>query len=381
MSLAVLRYLDESENEKAIEYETLMHDLTRSRLQQENPNDYCERDREFLRRLQILARADEGIISRVKYVREKLARSLPVLPHEWQEFILVLNCKGFYSSGVDISHVTFIGDVDLREAVIGGDFNTSYSTVTGNCNEQKIIVLGRTIEDGRKVKGEHLFGGQKLFEDDLEIKSIEPLSLPLHITYEESTEPPKEKISVDVDLSGIGPSNPPGKNTADPKFPTDPPITLRSQTPEQLEAWRKKQSGPLSKKRFYRKRGIDIKTVRIPKSPRVPSIPKGEILTEEDILSVRPPARKKVKRQESPAPSLGKGKLLPQKKKKLNPPPKPCRHSLRPRPAKPATGPQKPQIQQPATHNRKPRTVRSISMGQRVPVSLRTIDRSWDNEE
>ena len=317
MSLAVLRFLDESENEKVIEYETLMHNLTNAGLQQENPNDYCERDGKFLQKLQMLAQVDEGVISRVKYIREKLAKSLPVLPHEWQEMILVLNCKGFYSCGVNIGYVTFIGDVDLEGAVIGGDFNAAHSTITGNCNERGMLVLGGVIEDGREVKGEHLIGGQRHIEEDLAIRSIKPQSPPLQITYEDKPVIEEEE-SIEVDLSSMKPSAPPAQSVAiappaqsvaiappaqtalpddeilAPKFPTDPPVTLRSQTPQQLEKWRREQLKVSGQRKHFRKKRTDIKTVKIPKSPRVPNIPAEEFITEDAIHSIRPPAKKKI---------------------------------------------------------------------------------------
>ena len=186
MSLAIIRYLNASEQEPALNLVRLLSDLTPESVHAADKNDFCDRDREFVDRLKYLTRAEPAILSRIRLTRAKALRGLPVLSHEWEELILCLNLKGFYDSGLDISYATFHGDVDLRGAVVGGDYDASHCTVLGDCNEQKLLVLGSIIEDGRIVRGEHLIGAQMRLDDHSVPRSI-----------------PQPEITYEVDLSEL----------------------------------------------------------------------------------------------------------------------------------------------------------------------------------
>jgi hypothetical protein len=351
MALEIIRHLSAVEQEQALNHVRLLGSLSLAAVQAARLEDFCARDRNFWERLQILSRADPGILNRVSLVRVKLSRSIPVLSHEWEELILSLNLKGFYDSGLDLRYVTLHGNVDFRGAVVGGDFDASHSTVLGDSNEQRMLVLGSIVEEGRVVKGLHSIGAQVRIEDHTPARSVRRASEEYEIDLSELEREARvttsgDRISlgipVKVDLSQLEPRRETGATTPDRVTYHSDPTTLRSVTPEQLQQWRDAliQAGV-------------------------------QTLTEADFVSFRPP-----RLNPPPKPRLGhaqrgssavkRPRYLAEKQQMLPPDP---RDSRRP------TGPDRPERER----SRLTRTRRGASRGQRPPPSLRSIDQSWDD--
>jgi hypothetical protein len=231
--------------------------------------------------------------------------------------------------------------------VIGGDFNASHSTVLGDSNEQRMLVLGSIIETGRVVQGEHSIGAQIRLEDHTAPQSIRRPILEYEVDLSELEREARltasgDRISlgmkIDVDLSALE------ANTDTERFPTDP-TTLRSVTAEQLQSWRDALQGAAAELlREKDDRGLlEVRSLRPSREPRA------------SVASPRPGAASRPK-------YLADKQAQPRARVR--------RDSLRPPPA--AVEPVEPRRSHP------PRTRRGASRGQRPPLSLRSIDKGWD---
>jgi hypothetical protein len=258
-----------------------------------------------------------------------------------------------------------------------------------------MIIVGEKFEEGREVTGKHLSGGQNIINASTAAISVDQPGLNIEITYADP-----DDFTIDVDMTGLGPSIPPGAMSEREERDTMPSVGVPSLRPDDedpaSQLVRSVESVSQRRQRRTRRRGPSFQgTTAALAPPRVPTFgpapavqQEPEELTEDDIeasFSIRPARRLNpppkpgmLRRKESPPPSLGKTKFVPQKRRKMQPP---KRHSLRPGP--------RPAKQDEVAPKRNPGPIRGASMGQRVarkhqaeqaPISLGTIDRGWDEE-
>jgi len=121
-----------------------------------------EVDKKFISRLVEAAVDDSEIIKRVLEMRKKLNADCRLTREEIEELVVKLRCRGFYHVGLDISGMHF-EELDLGDAVIGGDFNASDAVIdsgfwqggarVGGDLVQNRMMVGRNFQQRMVVKG------------------------------------------------------------------------------------------------------------------------------------------------------------------------------------------------------------------------------------
>ncbi|MBU0667847.1 hypothetical protein KJ951_02415 [Patescibacteria group bacterium] len=124
-----------------------------------------DRDKPFFKNLLTLGSLDPDIIRRVLIMRHKLNNEIMLTQAEAEELITVLQCKGFYRTGLDLSGMEF-GILDLCDAVVGGDFNVWDTVVRGDNCQTRMEVGGDNNQGGMKVEGDNQQQGMEVKGDN-----------------------------------------------------------------------------------------------------------------------------------------------------------------------------------------------------------------------
>jgi hypothetical protein len=111
-----------------------------------------DRDKDFFNHILTMAEVDSEIIKRVIIMRHKINNNIRLTQAEAEELVTVLQCKGFYLTGLDLSDYEF-GTLDLGDAYVGGDFNTEGTSVRSNNFQSYMIVKGSNFQEGMKIGG------------------------------------------------------------------------------------------------------------------------------------------------------------------------------------------------------------------------------------
>jgi hypothetical protein len=185
MGLEFLDKVPQPQRAGAINYTSLLNNLSLKALREADPQDFYPRDRRFLERLRWLGGIDPQILVRVRLLREKLlaiqANTDDPVPLVGRDIDTIIETvmTSFYDTGLDISGLT-CSTLDLDTGFIGGDLICKNTVVRGDLNCRGLVVTGDFISTGLEVSGVrntawmHVLGKNEedeLSEDDLVVIS------------------------------------------------------------------------------------------------------------------------------------------------------------------------------------------------------------------
>ena len=107
-------------------------------------------DKEFTKKLLAVAQVDSAVLKRVATMRWKLMNAIKLTQTEAGELLESLKCQGFYHTDLDISGYTF-GQLDMEDAVVGGNFNSDFVFVRGDNNQGSMQVRGDNNQRSMQV--------------------------------------------------------------------------------------------------------------------------------------------------------------------------------------------------------------------------------------
>lgn len=151
--MPALPFIPESHEAEGIErFIELTEDLNTDSLTQLDLDALPERDRTYVWRMRILLQVDPSLLQRQRVTWVKLRHEIPLLESEARELLEVLGCRGFYDVSLVLKGMT-LQNLDLRGAVIGGDYDCRYTTVQGECDETALFVRGTATLTARRISG------------------------------------------------------------------------------------------------------------------------------------------------------------------------------------------------------------------------------------